>query len=233
MAAGAALAGAETAVLCLAALALGGAAMVLRLPAHARGDGERRALRDGLSGARRLWDARPLRLVTAGTTLAFVGAGALPLLIIARAQELGSATAGAALLAVMAAAALGGSLLSTTVRRRPEARIVRALLVIAVALGACGLAPGLLPAGVALAVVGLADGTLLPAILAVRTEHSGPHERGAVFTTAASAKVVAGACGAAGGGLLIAGAGAGTALLAAAALHVLGALLCVRARGGA
>jgi hypothetical protein len=90
VAACAAIAGARTAALCLAALALGAAATVLRLPAAPRdasgAPGRRRA---GLAGARRLWRARPLRLVTAGTTLAFVGAGALPLLVIARAGELG------------------------------------------------------------------------------------------------------------------------------------------------
>src|SRR5215218_5018003 len=118
----AALAGAEAAALCLAVLALGATAVVLRLPATTRGSADR-GWRDGLGGARRLWDARPLRLVTAGTTVAFVGAGALPLVVIARASELGSATAGAALLAAMAAGALTGALLTAAAETaRPERR---------------------------------------------------------------------------------------------------------------
>jgi sugar phosphate permease len=191
--------------------------------------GPERGLRTGLAGARRLWDARPLRHVTAGTTLAFAGAGALPLLVIARADELGSATAGAGLLAAMAAGALLGALLTAARERSgpPERRVVRALLVVGLALAIAGWAPSLALLGAALVVVGIADGTLLPAILLVRTAHSRPGERGAVFTTAASIKVGAGATGAALGGALIGAAGAGTALGAAAALQVAGALLCL------
>jgi MFS family permease len=233
VAAAAALAGAEAAALTLAALALGAAATILRLPASGPSSGPERGRRAGLSGARRLWDSRPLRLVTAGTTIAFLGAGALPLLVIARAEELGSATAGAALLAAMAAAALAGALLTAAggeLPGRAERRVVRALLVLALALALTGMAPSLATLGAALTIVGLADGTLLPAILAVRTEHSRPPERGAVFTTAASIKVAAGAAGAGIGGALVGGIGAGTALLVAAGAHVAGALLCLRYR---
>jgi MFS family permease len=247
VAAAAALLGAEAAALCLAALAVAGAACVVRLPATPRQAG--RGLRAGLGGARRIWAAPPLRFVTAGTTLAFVGAGALPLLVIARAGELGSSTAGAAVLAAMAAGALAGSLLlaaadgagagaaaqrRTSWRRlaggRAEARVVGALLAVAagLAVAGAGASLGALAAGFVLA--GLADGMLLPAILAVRTAHSGPEERGAVFTTAASVKVAAGAAGAGLGGLLASATGAATALLVAAALHVLGALVCLRYR---
>src|SRR5215211_2796112 len=107
--------------LALAGLALAGAGWVLRLPpteAHGAGG---RGWRDGLAGARRLWHARPLRMVTAGTTLAFVGAGALPLLVIARADELGSAAAGAGVLAAMAAGALAGALLTAAAGDRGAA----------------------------------------------------------------------------------------------------------------
>jgi len=189
--------------------------------------------------------------VTAGTTLAFVGAGALPLLVIARASELGSATAGAALLAAMAAGALAGALLVAAAggarsgeprgRRAqvvaaalggpPERRVFRALLAVAVALALAGAAPSLVALGAALMLAGLADGALLPAVLAVRSEQSRPDERGAVFTTAASIKVGAGAAGAALGGVLATVTGAGVALLAAAALHVAGALICAGCRG--
>jgi hypothetical protein len=51
-----------------------------------------------------------------------------------------------------------------------------------------------------------------------------------VFTTAASVKVAAGAAGAGLGGILISATGAGTGILAAAGLHVLGALICLRYR---
>src|SRR5215218_6477691 len=246
----AALAGAEAAALCLAVLALGATAVVLRLPATTRGSAER-GWRDGLGGARRLWDARPLRLVTAGTTVAFVGAGALTLVVIARAAELGSATAGAALLAAMAGGALAGALAvaaagdprrggaggraGPAVRRHlpavpvvrrlvaagsPQRRTARFLLAVAVALVAAAAASGLGALGAALVVVGLADGMLFPAMLAVLTRHSRTEERGAVFTTAASFKIAAGALGAGAGGALITATGATTALLVAAGLHV-------------
>jgi MFS family permease len=233
VAAAAALAGAEAAALTLAALALAAAATILRLPAGGQSSGPERGRRAGLSGARRLWDSRPLRFVTAGTTIAFLGAGALPLLVIARAAELGSATAGAALLAAMAVGALAGALLTAAAGELPgraERRVVRALLVVAAALALSGAASTLPTLAAALVVVGLADGTLLPATLAVRTEHSRSHERGAVFTTAASIKVAAGAVGAGIGGALIGATGAGTTLLVAAGAHVAGALLCLRYR---
>jgi predicted MFS family arabinose efflux permease len=234
------LGGAEAAALCLAALALGATAVVLRLPATTRGN-EARGWRDGLGGARRLWNARPLRLVTAGTTLAFVGAGALPLVVIARAAELGSATAGAALLAAMAAGALAGALVVAAADEprsggarlvtggSPERRVVRFLLAVAVALVGAAAASGLGTLGAGLVVAGVADGMLFPAMLAVRTRHSRTEERGAVFTTAASLKIAAGALGAGAGGALMTATGAATALLVAAGLHVAGALLCYRA----
>jgi hypothetical protein len=78
--------------------------------------------------------------------------------------------------------------------------------------------------------VGVADGMLLPAILAVRAEHTRPAERGAVFTTAASVKIAAGAAGAGAAGALLTATGASAALLAAAGLHLAGALLSVRYR---
>jgi MFS family permease len=216
----AALAGAEVAALALGALALAAAALVMRLPSAPASD--RRQGR-GLDGARRLWRSPPLRRVTAGTTLAFVGAGALPLLVIARADELGSAAAGAALLAAMATGALAGALL--TPAGHAERRVVIALLAVALALAAAAASPGLPLLAVALVAAGLADGVLLPAVLAVRAEHSRPEERGAVFTTAASMKIAAGAGGAAIGGALAGATGAATALVAAAALHAAGALL--------
>jgi predicted MFS family arabinose efflux permease len=107
---------------------------------------------------------------------------------------------------------------------------VRALLAVAVALVVAGAGPGMIALAAGLLLAGLADGTLLPAILAVRAEHSRPEERGAVFTTAASVKVAAGATGAGLGGFLLTATGAATALLVAAALHGLGALVCLRYR---
>jgi hypothetical protein len=111
-----------------------------------------------------------------------------------------------------------------------EARVVGALLAVAAGLALAGAGPGMgaLAAGFVLA--GVADGLLLPAILAVRTAYSRADERGAVFTTAASVKVAAGAAGAGLGGVLIGATGAATALLVAAGLHVLGAAVCLRYR---
>jgi MFS family permease len=163
--------------------------------------------------------------------------------VIARAGELGSATAGAALLALMAGGALAGALLLAaradegdggSGRRgvparlggRPERRVVASLVVVGLALAAGALGPGLAALGAGLALAGVADGVLLPAILSVRARHSRPHERGAVFTTAASLKVGAGAAGAALGGLLVTAAGATIALLAVAALQFAGAAVC-------
>jgi hypothetical protein len=228
VAAGAALTGAVPAALCLAALAVGAAGAVLTLPAGCTPT-ERGGLRCGIGGAARLWRARTLRGVTAGTTLAFLGAGALPVLVIARADELGSPTTGAALMALMAAGALAGALLLA--RRasdggRPERRVMLALGAVGVALAAGAVGPGLVALGAGLALAGIADGVLLPATLAVRAGQSRPDERGAVFTTAASLKIAAGAAGAALGGLLAAAAGATAALLAVAALQLAGAAVC-------
>jgi predicted MFS family arabinose efflux permease len=105
--------------------------------------------------------------------------------------------------------------------------VIGALFAVAVALVLAGAAPALPTLGAALVLVGLFDGTLLPAILAVRSEHSNPDERGTVFTTAASVKVAAGATGAALGGVVASATGASAALLLAAALHVAGALICL------
>jgi MFS family permease len=227
----AAVAGAEAAAVALGGLALAAGVLVLRLPATPARDGAHRGWRDSLGGARRLWRTSALRRVTAGTTLAFAGAGALPLLVIARGSELGSATAGAALLAAMAAGALAGALLTAAAEAaRPERRVVAMLVAVGAALAATAAAPGLHTLCIALVAAGLADGMLLPAVLAGRTEHSRPAERGAVFTTAASIKIAAGSAGAGAGGALLTAAGASVALLAAAGLHVLGALLCVRYR---
>jgi MFS family permease len=150
-------------------------------------------------------------------------------LVIARAGELGSATAGAALMAAMAAGALAGALLLAARGERggrPERRAVVALVAVGVALAAGAVGPGLAALGAGLALAGVADGVLLPAILAVRAAHSRPEERGAVFTTAASLKIAAGAAGAALGGLLVTTAGATSALLAVAALQLAGAAVC-------
>jgi MFS family permease len=247
VAGGAALAGAEVAAVALGALALVATPLVARLPPTGASVGRRPR---GLGGARRLWTSPPLRRVTAGTTLAFAGAGALPLLVIARADELGSPTTGAALLAAMAAGALAGALLAASTRPMPrrararsiagadesspvadaERRVVVALIAVAIALGVAAASPGLPLFGAALVAAGVADGVLLPAILAVRAEHSREEERGAVFTTAASIKIAAGAAGAAIGGALIAATGVAAALAAAAALHAAGALICLRPR---
>jgi predicted MFS family arabinose efflux permease len=105
-----------------------------------------------------------------------------------------------------------------------------ALLAVALGLAVAGALPGMAALGAGLVLAGLADGALLPAILAVRTAHSRPEERGAVFTTAASVKVAAGAAGAGLGGLVLSATGAATALLVAAGLHALGALVCLRYR---
>jgi MFS family permease len=229
VAATAALAGAVPAALCLAVLAVCATAAVLSLPAG-EAPRERRRLRVGAS--RRLWEEPTLRAVTAGTTIAFAGAGALPILVIARAEELGSATAGAALLAVMAAGALAGSLLLAARARggRPERRVTGALVVVGLALAVAAVAPALGALGAGLALAGVADGVLFPALLAVRTARSRREERGAVFTTAASVKIGAAAGGAALGGLLVTEAGATAALLAVAALQLAGAAVCAAAR---
>jgi MFS family permease len=94
-------------------------------------------------------------------------------------------------------------------------------------LAAAAAATGFTTLAASLALIGAADGVLLPALLAVRVRHSRTHERAAVFTTAASLNVAAGAAGAAIGGVLAGAAGADAALLAAATMHVLGALVCL------
>jgi hypothetical protein len=228
VAATAAVAGAEPATIALGVLAGGGALLVLRLPVRDAVQVRQRGLRAGVAGAGRLWTSLPLRAVTVGSTIAFVGAGALPLIVVSRGKELGSATAGAALLAAMAGGALIGSLLMARAGEtaRPERRVLGALLAVGAALGVAAAGDGLALLGAGLVAAGLCDGVLFPSVLAVRTQHTAPGERGAVFTTAASLKIGAGAAGAALAGVTIAAEGATTALLGAAGLHVAGAAVC-------
>ena len=105
--------------------------------------------------------------------------------------------------------------------------MVAALFAVALGLAVAGALPGMAALGAGLVLAGLADGALLPAILAVRTAHSRPEERGAVFTTAASVKVAAGAAGRERRRSPALGNDAATGLLVAAGLHVLGALVCL------
>jgi hypothetical protein len=222
------VAGAEPATIALGVLAAASALLVLRLPVHGAGRVRARGLRAGVAGAGRLWTSVPLRAVTVGSTIAFAGAGALPLIVVSRGKELGSATAGAALLAAMAGGALLGSLLMARAGEtaRPERRVLGALLAVGAALALAGAGGGLAVLGAGLVAAGLCDGVLFPSVLAVRTLHTEPGERGAVFTTAASLKVGVGAAGAGLAGVTIASEGAATALLGVAGLHVAGAAVC-------
>jgi hypothetical protein len=225
VAAGAASLGAGAAGLVLLAGALLASAAIARLPLRAsRGTGER-ALARGRQGVAALWRERPLRSTTIASTVGALGAGALPLTIVERGRELGSASTGPLLLGALAAGALTGSLLAARIRVPAERHVWLALAGLGAGLAGAALAPATGLAAAALFGGGVADGVLISAVFAVRTRHADEGMRSTVFTTAASLKIAAASLGAAAGGLIVAAAGAAAALLVTAAVQLVAALL--------
>src|SRR6266487_4372864 len=174
---------------------------------------------------------RPLLRATVTSVVSYAGIGMLlvccPLL---GAQRLGGPARGALLISASAIASLTANAILTRRpwRGRPDTRVLASTLVIGASMAAAALAPGWLTLA-AVALGGAGEGPQLTALLAVRHRETPAHQRGQVYTTAASLKIAGLAAGAALAGplagwsvtgcLLIA---AGTQLVAAAAYLLAG-----------
>ncbi|MQY14252.1 hypothetical protein SRB5_44150 [Streptomyces sp. RB5] len=211
----AALAGAGVAGTVLAAAA--GAAAVC-FPRGVRAIPGERAPKS--SGLRALWRIRPLRAVTAGTTLAFVGVGGLTLTAVQLEESRGYPGAGGVLLTVFAGGALAGAL--AVARRPPRAAPPRiaaySLLGTGAALAGAAVVEPFAGCAALFAVAGFFDGPLLTATLRIRADHAPAGVRTQVFTLGAGFKITAAATGAALTGV-VAGSGPATVLLGIAALQ--------------
>lgn len=178
------------------------------------------------AGAAALWRIPQLRAVTAATSLAFLGIGALPVVAVLLAGGRGAADGGGVLMTACALGALGGA--AALARRPPAMEPARlatlSLLATGVALAAAAPAPSF-PVTVALfALAGLGEGPLLSTTLRIRADHAPEDARTQVFTLGAGLKQTAAAAGAALVGAL-AGLAPALLLLAVAALQLAAAFL--------
>ena len=215
----------------VSALAL---AAVLRVPMPPPAAGPTTGLvRMVASGLRLLATVPPLRSVTVATTVSFTGMGALPVVFPLLAVEVGQpAAAGGALFSAFALGALAGSLLvaSRVPRTGPMRMAYLGIAGLALAFAAVAAAPTL-PVAIALvALAGAMEGPVLASTLAVRAAHSPPEMQTQVVTTAASLKFGGFALGSAVTGLVVASYGVRAALLALAAMQVVGIVLGLLAR---
>ncbi|MFC7217107.1 MFS transporter [Streptomyces polyrhachis] len=177
-----------------------------------------------------LWQVRPLRAITAATTLAFLGVGGLTLTAVELEAARGYPGEGGALMTLFAAGALAGSLLTARAAPRTTARrlAVRSLLGTGLALAAAALAAPFVLCAALFALAGLCDGPLLTATLRIRADHAPAALRTQVFTLGAGLKVTAAAAGAALTGAAVALAAPEAVLLAVAALQLAAAELLRR-----
>ncbi|MDJ1130694.1 MFS transporter [Streptomyces iconiensis] len=178
------------------------------------------------TGLAALWRVRQLRAITAATSVAFLGIGALPVIAVLLAGRRGEADGGGLLMTAFALGALGGAV--ALARRPPRldpARLATlSLLVTGAALAGAALAPSF-PLAVALfALAGVGDGPLLSTTLRIRADHAPEEAHTQVFTLGAGLKQTAAAGGAALVGAL-SGTHPGPLLLAVAALQIAAALL--------
>jgi hypothetical protein len=217
VAAVAALTSPLAALLALAGSAAVAAVVTLTLPADRGATGGAEALAPG-AALRAIAGSGPLRRIGAATMLTAFGGGALSVIAVLLARDLGARPgAGATLVAAFGLGNLAGSLLVTAfpLRGDPERLALRWAVAIAAGFGLCALAPSRTLAIAAFALAGAPNAPFIAATLAARSEHAPPGARAQVFVWMAGTKVAMGAAGAA-----IAGATAGAgprALLAGAA----------------
>jgi hypothetical protein len=220
----AAIASPVVATATLGVVACGGAAGVALLPLRAARE---RARAGVLTGLRAVVRERPLAAVTATSSLAQIGAGALPVFVAVAATRAGTPAAAGEVFGVAAVAGTLGSLLWTW---RPAAP-ARASAVVLGGLAASGL-PLLVVAGragsvlalvVGFAVMGLATGPVTGALQTVRQRHAPPAVRSQVFSVAAGIKITCTAVGAALAGT-VAGASGAVQFGLAGAVPVLAAI---------
>src|SRR4051794_12428180 len=204
------------ALLALAASAIAAAAVTLTLPHDAAPAGARAAMSPG-AALRAVAGTGPLRRVGAATMLTAFGGGALSVIAVLLARDLGSGPgAGATLVAAFGVGNLAGALLVTAfpLRGDPERLALRWAVAIAAGLALCAVAPTRPLAIAAFALAGAPNAPFIAATLAARSRHAPPGARAQVFVWMAGAKVAMGAAGAA---LAGAAAGAGPRTLLAGA----------------
>src|SRR6266545_940229 len=213
-----------------AALAMFALLAITRLPAVARVAAHAAAsLADTIrQGLRHLARTPPLRGVTVATAVAMGGLGLLTLALPFLAERLGAGQAGAGYLwAALEAGGMAGALAGTRLLAGwPPQRVVLAgLALLGLLMAAWPLAPSFPVALLLVALAGVLEGPAFAATFATRQRWSPVDLRGQIFTTAASLKLGAFAVGAALAGPAVERLGAGGALVAAGAVHVLAALL--------
>jgi hypothetical protein len=169
-----------------------------------------------------------LRALTAGTSLAFLGMGGIPVVAVMLATHVGAGvTAGGQLLAAFAVGALCGSLASARwlSARRAEWVVLAGLIAFGIVLGSAATATTLAETTACFAVAGACDGPVLAATLTLRQREAPPGRLGQVNTTGGSLKLGAAAVGAALTATLADWAGAIGLLLTMAALQLAGAAI--------
>lgn len=231
VAAGAALLGPLTALLCLSGATAVAAAVTMTLPRD-RADRAEEAVPGVRAGMRLLVSRAPLRRVTVMTLFAALGWGGLPIITAVLGPRLTARPGAAATL--MVAYGLGnlaGSLGATVVplRGEPETLALRIHAVLAATTALCAVAPAYAPALAGFGLVGVAGSTGLTATLAARSAYAPPAARAQVFVTSAGLKVAAAAAGSAAAGAA-AGLGGRVLLLFAAAVTGGGVLIAAADR---
>ncbi|MDP9218927.1 MAG: MFS transporter [Actinomycetota bacterium] len=213
------------AVLVLAASAGAGALVIWWLPARTAPPSRQARPQGLLAGVRAIVTEPALAAVTGATTLAQVGAGALPVVATVAAVRAGEPAGAGLLLGAVGVGGLAGSLLWTW---RPT-RVERAPAIVLAGLVGAGLplmlaaaTPSLAGRALLFAVSGVADGLLFGALLVTRERHSRAELRSQVFTLGAGVKITATAAGAAIGGA-ISPLPTGVQLAAAGGVHLLAA----------
>lgn len=195
-----------------------GAVLVTTLPLRTR-YGDRRPLFAGLGGVFTvIWRHRALRSVTVATTLSHLGTGALTVAAAVVAGSWGwGANAAGALMAAFGLGAVAGSLVVARWSTGSPVRLAYGCLVATGALLAlAAVVPWYAAVVVLFAFAGCCDGPLLTATFVIRGAHAPAESRIQLFTTTASMKIGASACGAAAVGL-VAGLGGSALLLLIAA----------------
>jgi MFS family permease len=187
-----------------------------------------------LAGMRVLAHNRVLAVVTATTSLAQLGAGALPVVVAVIATRAGSPAQAGLLLTTLTAGSLLGSLLWTWRPAAPDhgPRTVFAGLVgTGLPLAVAAFAPSTAWIGVLFAVSGVANGPLFGALLMTRQRFAPEHTRSQVFTLGAGLKITAAAAGSALAGLAAALPSAAQLLFVAACPVLAGAGGAIMLRG--
>ncbi|MDT0264801.1 MFS transporter [Streptomyces sp. DSM 44915] len=149
-----------------------------------------------LAGARAVLAVRPLRAITAATTLASLGLGGLTTCTVLLAEGFGDPGAAGYLVTAFALGAFGGALCVPSALP-PERLAGWALVGLGLALAGAATAPGLAVALPLYALAGWFDGPLLNATLRLRAAHAPAHARAQVFTLGAGLKLTAASLGAA------------------------------------